>query len=177
MIGDEAWMYRGTKSVSDIYKGELYNLNMKTLSWTQVQCKHPIAKLTHSILIQVFNGTSSKLVLHGVSRSRNVTWVLDLPSLSWREYKTMSDIVTNKRRKGISGLNSCVLIRGSVDEKQKYQSTLFIRLEPKSLQQLAMKTIYEHKATLPWKLLPNKLIYNLGLTDTSPEEDVDDTGI
>ena len=36
-------------------------------------------------------------------------------------------------------------------------------LEPKSLQQLAMKTIYDKQDALPWKRLPTKLIAQLGL--------------
>ena len=174
VIGNEAWLYRDSSGV-----GELYNLNMHTLSWTQIQFKGSIPKLFCATLTHGFTGTCSKLVLHGTEpspdESSQSTWILDLLSLSWREHITTPQI-TVSGAECISGLNSCMLIGGyeDVDDVQNYKSILFIRLGPKSLEQLAMKTIYEHKATLPLKLLPSKLFYDI--MDTSPE-DVSDTCI
>ena len=42
-------------------------------------------------------------------------------------------------------------------------------LEPKSLQQLAMHTIYQHKDMLRWACLPSKL--NNKLLDPAKDED------
>ena len=168
LIDNEAWVHGGNK---DEHERELYNLNMSKLSWTQIECKPQLPELFNAPLIGGFIGTCSKLVLHGVldpftNKARNITCVLDLSSLSWREYKTKSQIIVSDQE-GISGLNSCVLIGGIVGREQNYKEALFVRLEPKSLQQLAMKIIYAHKAALPWKLLPNKLFYNI--MDSSPE--------
>ena len=43
--------------------------------------------------------------------------------------------------------------------------TFHIMLESKSLQQLAMKTIYDKQDALPYKHLPTKLIAQLGLCE------------
>ena len=39
-------------------------------------------------------------------------------------------------------------------------------LEPETLQQLAIQTIYNNHTELHWRYLPNKLITILGLTET-----------
>ena len=38
-----------------------------------------------------------------------------------------------------------------------YSGAYSVRLEPKTLQQLAMQKIYHHKVVFPWKLLPHSL--------------------
>ena len=44
--------------------------------------------------------------------------------------------------------------------------------EPKTLQQLATETVYEHRDNLPWQKLPKKLICNI--MDTEIDQDLDD---
>ena len=73
----------------------------------------------------------------------------------------MDRLIYKSAAEAISGLNSFVIIGGWEQYQDTYQSTLVVRLEPESLQHLAMKTIYKHKAELPWKLLPNKLKCNI----------------
>ena len=174
VMGYEAWLYSDSSGVG---LGELYNLNMRKLSWTQIQFKQSIPKLPSATLTRGFTGTCSKLVLHGLSEceTSKITWILDLSSLSWRKHKTIPQI-TKRDEKCISGLNSCVLIGGFEfpENRQNYESILLITLGPKNLKHLAMKSIYEHKATLPWKALPDKLFYDV--MDISPE-DVSDAGI
>ena len=157
-IGNEAWLYGGYNSTTG-YFNDLFKLNMNNLTWTEIQCKRTIPRLCKPCLI---HGVSdSKLVLYGKTlkdERTTITYILDLSSLSWRKY-TGLDIKSDQ--KGVAGLNSSVLIGGYRIDEQNYKSTLFVRVEPTSLQELAMKTIYEHKATLPLKLLPKKLLSKL----------------
>ena len=39
-----------------------------------------------------------------------------------------------------------------------YNCVFNVMLEPKSLQQLAIKTVYEHRTGLPWRWLPKMVI-------------------
>ena len=138
LIGDEVWVYGGSKKEQ---MRELYNLNINHLSWTKIQCKPTLPELFHPTLICGFTGTHSKLVLHGcqdsyTNKAKNITCVLDISSLSWSEYKTVSKI---KCQKGIAGLNSCMLIGGYVGEGQDYKSTVLIRLEPKTLPAVSLE--------------------------------------
>ena len=79
-------------------------------------------------------------------------------------------------------MNKSVTIIGGITANeatnQSYTSTLHVMLEPKSLQQLAMKTIYSHQTVLPWKHLPKMLIASLGLpvTKASKKEESDAWG-
>ena len=166
IISNEAWLYGGFNNDEKFH--DLLKLGMNDLIWTKIQCKPSLPKLSDESLIQGFR--DNKLILHGTmyGERRNITWILDLPSLSCMEYPEMDHYTSGQ--KGILGLNSSVLIGGYQSHGENYKSTLFIRLEPKSLKQLAMKTIYENKATLPWKMLPNKLL--LKIMDTLLEEDI-----
>ena len=173
IISNIVWLYGGNRPE---YLGELYNLDMNQLVWIQIQCKPPIPKV-HSAA-WIFMGR--QLVLHGdntvFTDDPKERWVLDLSSLSWREYK-MEQQMRRWKHKSISGLNNYLLIGGfdprikETDDKQ-YKSTSIMMLEPKSLQAFAIKTIIEHKDTLPWSLLPNKLHYFI--MRTLNKEDVDD---
>ena len=157
-IDKEAWLYGGVTSTELFH--DLLKLDMNSLIWTKIPCEQTIPQLINASLLH--GSADGKLILHGqnienVLTETTITHILDLPSLSWRKY-TGIDHITSEQR-GISGLNCSVFIGGSFDEGEDYidKCTLFLRLEPKSLQEVAMKTIYDHKATLSWQLLPNKL--------------------
>ena len=91
-----------------------------------------------------------------------------MDSKSFREY-TATTYDLRGGHEGVGGLNSCVLITGS--NNPNITSSYFTRLDPKSLQELAIHMIYKNHAALPWKQLPMKLIQKI--MGTSPEEDID----
>ena len=68
-----------------------------------------------------------------------------------------------------SGVNKNVVIFGDLtrnkDPNQRNISTFHVILEPRSLQQLAMKLIYNLRDVIPWQRLPRKLISQLGLSE------------
>ena len=90
---------------------------------------------------------------------------MDLTSHSWRMYTSVRDH-DRFSHTGSSNLNNNVIIVGGVtdlDDGYEVQSNIFhVMLEPKCLQQVAMKIIYKYRDQLPWKLLPPKLISKLG---------------
>ena len=164
-IDTEAWLYGGITSTEQFH--DLLKLDMNSLIWTKIPCKETIPKLKNASL---FHGSTDRqqLVLNGQNvehflTETTITYILDLPSLSWRKYKGSYHITSEQ--KGISGLNCNMFIGGTgmCDEGEDYidKCTSFLRLEPKGLQEVAMKAIYDHKATLPLQLLPNKLLSSI----------------
>ena len=164
-VGDKTWLYggRALRNVVD----EMYELNMCSLTWTQIQTYQPRPQGSLlSSLTAIRAGT--RLVLHGGipgARTASIkdTWILDLPSRSWRLHASDEG---NARygHTGSSGINSSVVILGGITRKE-YGATgtpvshnFTMRLEPKSLQQMAMQTVYTYQKELPCETLPRKLL-------------------
>ena len=86
-IGDKAWLYGGFSLATTF--DELFELNLCSLAWTQLQTGQPRPQGSYSSTLTAI--TETQLVLHGgmVDRSSvsvKDTWILDLPSKSWRLY-------------------------------------------------------------------------------------------
>ena len=93
------------------------------------------------------------------------TWIMDLSSQIWMQYTPNQDH-GGHLHKGSLGVKKCIFINGGFDCKstdQTYTPTFHAMLEPKCLQQVAMKIIHSNQYVLPWKRLPSKLIAQLGL--------------
>ena len=94
------------------------------------------------------------------------TWIFDIQSQTWKQHTS----ARNGRfgHTGTATMNSTVVIIGGTDDLgNSCTATFHIRLEPKSLQQLAVKTIYNHRTELSWQCLPKKLVTLLGISKTS----------
>ena len=104
--------------------------------------------------------SESKLLLHGgtIDESDCKTWILDLHSQSWTQYGSIEDNSKSlMNHTGTTGLNNCVIMISGLNCND---NTFSLRLEPKSLQQLAAQTIAKHQTFVQY--LPNKLISQLG---------------
>ena len=165
--GDKAWSFGGCSK--NVVFDELFELNMCSLVWAQIQIDQPKPRGRY---FSFLNATSdSKLVLHGGHKTTKVaffcTWVLDLPSLTWKRKLQVRDHM-RCRHAASPGLNKDIIIiggyNGKVDQNATYTTTFRIKLEPKSLQQLAMQSVYNHHDILPWQFLPEKLIGLLHLS-------------
>ena len=162
-VRNKVWLYGGTNFTTTSFD-DLYELNMHSLSWTQIQTDLPKPQGRYRFSFNAV--TESKIVLHGgfaLDSSPNQlsdTWILDMESQSWTQYTLYED---HKRcnHTGTMGLNAHVIIIGGVREFTFYPTT-HVMLEPKSLQQLGIQTIDEHKTLISWQGLPNKLIAKLG---------------
>ena len=165
--GHKAWFYGGnTTTVFD----DLYELNMSSLIWTHILSGPPAPKGCYASALNNISG--SKRVLHGggdVNRVVNDTWILDIPSLTWKQYKSNTDHVRWYHSSPV-GVNGCsVIIGGTMERQDRYDdySTLFlIMLEPRSLQQLAIQMILKHRAELPLHNFPRKLIILFGISQS-----------
>ena len=93
------------------------------------------------------------------------TWILDLPSQTWRQYVSDKDHPRSGHTSS-RGLDNNVIIIGGVydnpnifnnNQLSKYKTVFYVIVEPKSLQQLTLQVICKHKSTLPWQGLPESL--------------------
>ena len=154
---DKVWLYGGLNG-GGTRLNDLYELKMPNFTWTLILMPQPIQKLNSACSL---NGIAdNQLVFHGINDimtdGTTVTWILDFSSLSWRKHTVTVDHYRSGHT-GTTGLNNSVIIVGGnvMKCRQKLHISTFVtRLAPKSLQQLAMRTVYDHRAVLPWKLLP-----------------------
>ena len=156
-IDDKAWLFGG--HLAGTRFSDLYELNMPHLIWTQIETPQPLqAELLKTHYISAI--TRNQLVVHGTKEKAN-TFILDLTSLSWKEYKMTVDYY-KKGQAIVPGLDSTVMMvmgkNGECGKPMDYNSTRCIRLAPMSLQQLAIKTVHKHRAALPYENLPWKLL-------------------
>ena len=169
---DKVWVFGG-RDKTFTYFDDLYELNMHSFTWTQIQTDQTRPQGRCLGTLNLIFG--SQLVLHCGSYGLNVplddTWIFDLPSQSWRQYKYSAD---HQRygHTGISGIDRNIIIMGGESAYNPvYKFTLHLKLRPKTLQQLAMRTVCKHKTELEWKCLPKKLIAQLELSETVDELD------
>ena len=163
IIGDKVWLYGG-HNIAIVFD-ELYEVNASSLVWTHVQSGKTkpqgcvscsLNAITHDQLLLYDGGT--------YHRTLSDTWILDLPSKTWKQYRPGD--YHHRGHTGSSGIYSNSIIiggyRSTVDSCDDHPATFCIMLEPKSLQQLAMQTIYKHHKALPWQCLPKKQEHYLG---------------
>ena len=162
-IKDKVWLYGGQIGGFQFFM-DLYELDMPSLTWSKIHTGHHEPKVPYVRFGCRLNVTTdSKLVLYG-SLHRNIqkivgeTWIMDLPLQTWRIHSPDRDSprFCHTESSGIN--NSVTIIGGWVEEIGMYKCVCNVMLEPKSLQQLAIKTVYEHRTGLPWRWLPKKLI-------------------
>ena len=153
IINDRVWIYGGTNTSADIMV-DFYVLNMNSLTWTKMDTI--TSKPLRLTCCSLTPATPQHLVLHGYSKKANSTWILDVESYEWKKHP--SSVVSSLRsHTGTTGLNGEVIILGH----SKANPIFSVTLEPKTLQQMAMKIIYRHKTELPWIYLPSLLKHRI----------------
>ena len=156
IIKNKAWLFGG---VGIQCSDDIFELAMHSLTWTQIQTVKPHPRAcAHSTLTVA---AEDQLVLHGGLSDQGQTWIIDLQSHSWRLYRSR-EVHSQSCHTGSSGCNNSVIIFGGIGS-QDVRDVFHVALEPKLLQQLAMKIIYKHQDKLPWEILPAKLISRLDL--------------
>ena len=162
IIRDKVWLYGG--KFTSIH--ELYCLSMCSFEWTQIQTGNP--QDLHFTSISAISDTM--LILHGknIVSDTTETWVIDLLTSMWKQYSRKKDH-PRMHHTGHKSINNNVIIIGGrnwvTNGHCNYAATFDMMLEPRSLQQLAMQTIFKHKDVLPWKHLPKTLTTRLGITE------------
>ena len=176
IINNKVWLYGGltiSLQVSeDIFGLDIYELDMLSHTWTHIHTGP--TKPPGRFLSSLTKLSENQLILHGGDNLKGElfsgTWVMDLSSYTWRRLSSSIDHF-RAAHKGCFSMNRNVVIFGGYMEpgsqemhKKSYKATFHIMLELKSLQQLAMKTIYLQRDELPWMDLPPRLITQLGLS-------------
>ena len=186
IIGDKVWLYGGFGINLDICN-ELYQLNMVSLAWTEVQSGQVKPPFRDMFSLNAI--TENELLLYGGEslsvQSLNDSWLFDLVSLSWKKYEaTRGDPRSNHT--GTACMDNNVIIIGGEwydmhedgyrFQKQVYSDIFSLRLEPKRLQKLAIQKIYQNRDVLPWELLPNSLkaLFLFPVTDADRDERCED---
>ena len=160
VIKHKSWLYELNWGHQD---HELYELNMQRLTWTHIHTSiskpqvltAPRAICATSPLLTTI--TTNHLLLHGQSRDGKDTWMFDVESYQWREFRTETCYCIFYRCSCVSGLNSDVIVLVAHTDIRCNKSIYSLMLEPKSLQQLAMRIIHQNKTNLPWTYLPPQL--------------------
>ena len=177
IIKDTVWVFGGC-NYDGITLGDIFELRMNSLTWTQIQTVQPHPQACANCTLSV---TDDKLVLHGGFAEDQTTvlhaivssdtWIMDLASHSWRQYTSRKDH-TRTSHAGCTGLNNSVIIIGghkTMEARPKipevYDNIFYVMLKPKSLQQVAMQVMLKHQNELPLNDLPVKLLSLLGISD------------
>ena len=181
IIRDKAWLYGGY-NIDHCIKpfDELYELDMHSLTWTMIEnCEVEPYYLNFCTLTAI---TENQLLMnYGTDLKWTPrmdeplaldvsTWILDVSTMSWNEYSPVDKVYDPKIYHTCTrGINNSVMIIGGeylVRSKQKPSKNIHMTLEAKSLQHLAIHTIWKHERTLPWKeSLPKKLRSLFGFLD------------
>ena len=161
IIKDKAWLYGGEGAAYEKFY-DLYELNMHSLTWTQTDIGTSRPELLFTSLTPI---TTNQLVLRGWSTLSTPwsTWILNIESNKWEEYTVSAEICYDKcQHRATTGLTSDVIdIVAHHPACNRHKSLLSVMLEPRRLQQLAMKIIYKYQSTLPWQSLPKSLLCKL----------------
>ena len=158
MINSNVWLYGGlvTQIGRKRVRDELYQLNLHSLVWTQIKTADEMKP--QGCFNCSFSGvTDSQIILHGGRGHPDLqsTWIFDVQSLAWKQL-----IIDGRPRyfhTGTECMNGGVIIIGGERAHTPYRF-IYVQRNAKSLQQLAMKTIYKYKGNLPWRALPKRLI-------------------
>ena len=179
VIKDKLWLFGGKSWDPNVDLDDFFELDMHSCTWTQIITNWTRPHGRYSSSLSAIS--ASQLVLHGGMSQFHLpcpvpnsytklpclsdTWIMDLPSQTWRQYTSNQDHCRGSHKGSLSA-NKCIIIIGGYNDEateQNYTPTFQVILEPKRLHQLAMKTIYNNKDVLPWKCLPSKLVTRLGI--------------
>ena len=160
----KVWLFGGGRSLDDFYE-----LNMHSLAWTMIENIRAI-RIPYYSNTRDSNNTFTAITENRLFMQHGI---LDIPSMSWRKCSTAVDkyYVPSIYHTCTRGINSSVMIIGGryiphpydPCKKSEPWKTIHMILETKSLQQVAIQTIWKHKHTLPWQeRLPRKLISLFG---------------
>ena len=164
IIKDKVLLFGGKSGVFSNLE-DLFEFSMQSHIWTQIESGQTRPQIQGCPSLTAIS--DRYLILHGglLLSDESNTWLLDLHSLTWQKH--LCNDHPRHGHTGTLGMNKCVIIIGGLSSTKTGHKTstsaFHVMLEPNSLQQIAMKTIYNRQYALPWRSLPQKLIAKLGL--------------
>ena len=167
IIGDKAWLFGWYSWTLMTDFGDLYQLEMHSLTWTTIHTglqtpnAHSGCTLTavsHNLLLLCGRDYSSKS--YGYD-----TWILDVKTASWKKHVIhAAGIQPMKYHTCTLGINASAISIGGYffcgkDLRQcEHSKEVHLMLEPKSLKQIAIKTIHNQRNASLWQSLPKRLV-------------------
>ena len=179
---EKVWMFGGYDEYSNC-SNDLFELNMSSLTWTQIPTGWPKPKARSMCTLTATK--EHQLVLHGGldayrSTQFHDTWIMDLTTHSWRFYSQGKGHTRNSHTATLGPYSNVIIIGGAkdlYDGYERYDHIFCVMLEPKSLQKLALHTVHKHKDELPLICLPKKLTTYLGMAYLGSRETQDVSSI
>ena len=168
LMKDKVYLFGGEMDVSFNISNttHLYELCMHSVTWTQIEFSglRYNGKQKTSLIPVIDN----QLLLYGSTADyeKGFMWILDVQSHTWKEYADKK-MGYNYDHTGTTGLHgqchgSAIILGEAIQsEGQARKNVITVRLGPKSLQQLAMQTIYQHLDSTLLKMLPKKLQHKI----------------
>ena len=140
---NKVWIFGGKDSEMSQLE-DFFELNMLSYTWTKIQTGHHRPHVHASSMHLSLNALSeTELLLYAEDNDLNHrTWILDLPSQTWKNLTKFNRPICSSSTVFI-GVNRCIYIIIS-DAGPMF----CMRLEPKSLQQLALQTISKYRSEL-----------------------------
>ena len=167
-LDNKVWLYGGNNSSIDF--DDLYELDMCSLTWKLILTMTLKPERRYACCLNVTR--ENQLVLHGGQNDESNepfedTWILNLSSYLWK--KCTNVYSCRSYHTGSVGINNSIIIIGGFYTEDDYNLEPYsfciawppmcnLMLEPKSLQQLSIKTVHKYRGQLPWEYLPKKLI-------------------
>ena len=154
------WLYGGKDQ--HIQFDDLYEFNMDTLIWTQIQTVHspgPKNRFSHSFTTI----NDEQIALYGGRSDDNSNWILDLPSHSWKKISVQQSVESGRwLHTGTTGIRN-IIIFGGITSNMNSNDILVIMFEPKSLLKSCLEIVFKHKLMLEsrWDILPGNLLVQL----------------
>ena len=161
------WLYGGKDQHTQF--DDLYEFNMDTLIWTQIQTVHPPGlknRFSHSFTTI----TNKQIVLYGGRSDDNSNWILDVPSYSWKKIRVQQSVESGRwLHTGTTGIRNIIIFGGCHSPDDGRTSTmnssdiLVVMFEPKSLLKSCLELVFQHKSMLEsrWDILPRSLLTQL----------------
>ena len=147
--------------------GELFELNLEYLVWTQIQTngpEKPKGRFWHSFTAF---GQSHIVLYGGFSSSKDYssnnpttsTWIFDIISQSWHQHIAIKDHA--RAFHTATATTSGIFIFGGNPNFKSYSTVINISLQPKTLEKLSLEVVYRQPEK--WHVLPRK--FQAHLTD------------
>ena len=157
-MNDKVWLY----TFNALCECNLYEFNIIASAWTRIDVFGNMAKPPEVYAASLTPITARQLVLHSYrsEASTKSTWILDVESYTWKQIP-VPDVHCSQIHAATTGLNSVIILERSKASRVCNTPVYCLMLEPKSLQQLSMRTIHQNRLKLPWRTLPPCLVRKL----------------
>ena len=132
---------------------------MNSFIWSRIETSGLIRYLGPTdVDLSLTPVTVNQLVFLTDSEFNGIIRIFNVQSHTWRE-RLGTHIGRDYGHTGTTGLHGSAIILGAYiqPDDKAYNPVITVRIEPKSLQQLAIQMIYQKVEPILWKMLPKKL--------------------